>query len=102
MSANTKNTMILRATIVEPIGNVDPLINGNAERYNENVMCINIAVTKHTNEMITAEIVTDLNVLKSLIELKVGKIINAETRSEPTSFMATTIIVPIIMATIKL
>ena len=93
---------MFNTTIVEPIGNVVPLMNGKNERYNENVICINIAVTKQTNEMITAEMVTDLNVLKSLIELKAGKMIKAETRREPTSFIATTIIVPIMIAIIRL
>ena len=101
MSEKTKKTIMLRATMVEPIGNVLPL-NPKNDLYKEKVMCINIAVTKHRSEIIADEIVTDLKVLNVRIEVKAGKIIKAETSNEPTSFMAMTMMIAIIIATIKL
>ena len=101
MSVKTKKTMMLSATIVEPIGNVLPL-NPKNDLYKENVICKNIAVTKHKSEIIAEEMVTDLNVLNILIDVKAGKIISAETSNEPTSFIAITMMIAITIATIKL
>ena len=92
---------MLRATIVEPIGNVVPLKPKN-DLYKENVICMNIAVTKHNNEIMAEEIVTDLNVLNVLIDVKAGKIMSAETSNDPTNFIAITMIIAIIIATMKL
>ena len=101
ISVKTKKTMMLSATMVEPIGNVLPL-NPKNDLYKENVMCMNIAVTKHKSEIIAEEMVTDLNVLNILIDVKAGKIISAETSNEPTSFIAITMMIAMIIATIKL
>ena len=54
------------------------------------------------NETITAQIVTDLNVLKIRIALRAGKIIKADINNDPTKLMAKTIMTAIIMAIIKL
>ena len=52
----------------------------------------------HTTEIIAELIVTPLKLLKTLIADSAGKIIRAETRSEPTRFIATTITIAIIVA----
>ena len=61
-----------------------------------------IPIKAHIIEMIAEEIVTDLKLLKTLIEQSAGNIIRAETKSEPTRFIATTITIAIIVASIVL
>ena len=50
------------------------------------------------SEIITEQIITLLKLLKSLIAESAGKIINAEISSEPTKFIAKTIITAITTA----
>ena len=52
----------------------------------------------HSAEIIPEQIVTDLKLLNTRIDESAGNITSAETRSEPTSFIATTITTAIIMA----
>lgn len=56
----------------------------------------------HTTEFIAEEIVTALKLLKTLIEDNAGKIIRADTRSEPTNFIAITITTAMTVAIIML
>lgn len=73
------------ATIVEPTG-VDARIE------------IIIPIREHTTPKIAEQIVTDLKLLKTLIDERAGKMTSAEMRSEPTRFIARTIITAIITA----
>ena len=91
MSQKTKNTTISTATIVGPIGMFLGTIN---------VKRILKIVT--VTEIIAAHTVTDLNVLNILIDVKAGNIMSADTSNEPTSFIAITMMIAIIIATIKL
>lgn len=58
--------------------------------------------TVHTTENAAEKIITDLKLLKSRIAESAGKIINAEIRSEPTRFIASTIITAMVTAIKKL
>ena len=62
----------------------------------------NIPVAVQLTDKIAEQIVTDLNDLKIRIALKAGKIINAEIRSEPTRFIAKTMIIAVTTAINKL
>ena len=76
-------------TIVEPTG-VPPTTE------------INKPEAEQTTEIIAEHIVTDLKLLKIRIALKAGKITRAEIKSDPTRFMASTIIIAIIIAITRL
>lgn len=52
----------------------------------------------HTTDIIAELIVTPLKLLNTLIEDNAGKIMRADTSSEPTKFIATTITTAIIVA----
>ena len=58
--------------------------------------------TVHTTEKAAEKIITDLKLLKSRIAESAGKIINAEIRSEPTRFIASTMITAMVTAIKKL
>ena len=80
---------ISTATIVEPTGvptRIEIIIPSNEQ----------------TTPNIAEQIVTDLKLLKTLIADRAGKITSAEMRSEPTRFIARTIITAIITAIIRL
>lgn len=77
------------ATIVEPTGVPAK-------------MAIRIPKTAQTTEIIAEQIVTDLKLLNILIAEIDGKITNAEIKSEPTRFIARTIITAIKIAITKL
>ncbi len=77
------------ATIVEPTG-----VPARIE--------ITIPEKAHKTEIITEHIVTDLKLLKTLIEDNAGKIIKAEINNEPTKFMAKTMTTATITAINKL
>ena len=84
-----KNATISTATIVEPTGvpsSTEIIIPKNAQ----------------TTEKTAEQIVTDLKLLKILIAESAGKITKAEIRSEPTKFIARTIITAITTAINKL
>lgn len=84
-----KNTAISAATIVAPVGvfnNMDNIIPAAAQ----------------ITEIIAEQMVTLLKLLKRRIAESAGKIISAETSSEPTRFMASTIMTAVIIAIIKL
>ena len=53
-------------------------------------------------ERIAEQIVTDLKLLNTLIAESAGKITNAEIKSDPTKFIANTIITAMIIAMIRL
>ena len=55
-------------------------------------------INVHTIEVIAAQIVTLLKVLKILIAESVGKVISAEMSNAPTMFMETTMITPVMIA----
>lgn len=76
-------------TIVEPTG---------VEFSIETTMPTNAHITEITAEHIT----TLLKLLKSLIEESAGNIISADISSEPTRFIASTIIVAVIIAMSRL
>ena len=85
----TKNAIASAATIVQPTG----------VPYN---METNIPKSAQTTERIAEQIVTLLNVLNTRIADRAGKTINAEIKSEPTRFMARTIITELTQAIEKL
>ena len=60
---------------------------------------ITIPKKAHTIEIILEEIVTALKLLNILIDDNAGNTTKAETKSEPTKFIATTITTAIIVAT---
>lgn len=80
-----KNAIISTATIVEPTG--VPAI-----------MDINNPHDEHITDNTAEKTVTDLKVLKIRIAESAGKITRAEIKSEPTKFIARTIITAIITA----
>lgn len=57
---------------------------------------------EQTTEITADEIVTALKLLKSRIDDRAGKITRAEIKSEPTRFMARTIIIAMIIAITRL
>lgn len=59
-------------------------------------------IKAHITEIIADPIVTDLKVLKILIEEITGKTMSADTRSDPTRFIARTITIAVIVAIKKL
>ena len=59
-------------------------------------------VTEQKTEIKAEQIVTDLKLLKILMALRAGKITKAEIKSEPTRFIARTIMIAMIMAIIRL
>ena len=86
---NTMNATISHATIVAPTG-VEATIEMQSPR------------SVHTSEIATELIVTILKLLKTLIAETLGNITSAEIRSEPTKFIAITIITAIKTAISKL
>ena len=56
----------------------------------------------HTTENTAENMVTDLKLLYILMAESAGNIMSADTKSEPTRFMASTIITAITMAVTKL
>ena len=86
---NIKNTIISATTIVEPTG-----VPARIEMI--------IPKKVQTTERIAEHIVTDLKLLKTLIAESAGKMISADIRSEPTRFIARTIITAIMTAIRKL
>ena len=89
MSQNAKKTIISIITMDEPAGV-------------SNTMEINKPTAEQHIEIIADQTVTDLKLLKIRIADKAGKIISAEINREPTRFMASTIIIAIIVAIIVL
>jgi len=83
------NATILTATIVEPTG-VPPRIETS------------MPVSAQNTDNIEEQTVTPLKLLKILIADNAGKITKAETRREPTRFMASTTITATITAINKL
>ena len=77
------------ATMVEPTG---------VEKRIESRM----PVTAQTTEMTAEEITALLKLLKMRIEASAGKIISAEMRSEPTRFIARTIMIAVMTAMSRL
>ena len=77
------------ATIVEPTG-----VPARIE--------IKSPATEHTTLTHAEQIVTDLKLLKTRIAERAGKITRAEIRSDPTRFIASTIITAIITAIARL
>lgn len=77
------------ATIVEPTG-VDAIIDTR------------IPVSEQTTDTAAEQMTTFLKLLKTLIAERAGKITRAEIRSEPTRFMASTIIIAVMTAIIRL
>lgn len=86
---NSKNPTISVQTIVAPTG--VPAI-----------MEMIIPSSDDTTAKIAEHIITLLKFLNTLIADKAGKMINADTRSEPTRFIASTIITADITAISKL
>ena len=89
MIVNIKNTARSAATIVLPTG-----VPARME--------IKSPDTEHTTETIAEQIVTERKLLKTLIAESAGKITRAEIKSEPTRFIARTIITAIIIAITRL
>lgn len=83
------NAAISVATMVAPTG-----VSARMEIINP--------IRAHTTERAPEKIVTFLKLLKIRIAESAGKIISAETSSEPTSFIATTMITAIITAISRL
>ena len=84
-----KNTAMSAVTIVEPTG---------VEKSMEAIMPIPAHITDITEE----HIITLLKLLKTRIAEREGKIISADMSSEPTRFMASTIISAVITAMSRL
>lgn len=82
---NTTNVTISTATIVEP--------TGVAHRIASKIPISEVVV-----EITAAAIVTEMKFRKTRIADNDGKIINAEIKSEPTKFIAKTMIMAIITA----
>lgn len=76
-------------TMVGPIGVASIIENKNP-------------VTVQVIDVITEQIITERKLLKTRIDDSAGKIISADTSSEPTRFMASTITTAIITAMRKL
>ena len=57
---------------------------------------------EQTTEITAEQIVTERKLLKILIALRAGKITSAEIKSEPTRFIASTIIIAIMIAITRL
>ena len=81
--------MMLHTTIVGPTGV-------------EKIIAVKIPTIAQTTETIVERITTRLNVRQTRIEESAGKITSAEMRSEPTRFIARTIIIAVTTAIIKL
>ena len=86
---NIRNAPKSAVTIVAPTG-----VEQRMERI--------IPVPAHTTEITAEHIVTLLKLLNTLIADSAGKIISAEISSEPTRFIAITMIMAVIMAIIRL
>ena len=86
---NAKNVIASAATIVQPTG--VPFIIEKS-----------IPLSAHKTETIAEQSVTLLKVLNRRIAESAGKIISAEIRSEPTRFIASTIITAVTQAIAKL
>ena len=84
-----KKDTIFTATIVAPTG-VEIKIETK------------IPVTAQKTEITAEHITALLKLLKIRIEARAGNIINAEIKSEPTKFIARTIIIAVIIAISKL
>ena len=80
-----KNTNISTATIAAPTGA-------------SNIIDRNIPVSAQITDTIAEQTVTDLKLLNTRIADSAGNITSAEIKSEPTSFIPTTIITAIITA----
>ena len=63
---------------------------------------IKIPVIAHATEMIAEQIVTEKKLLKTRIAEIAGKITSAEIKSEPTRFIASTMITAMMMAIARL
>ena len=85
----TRKARISHTTIVGPTGV-------------EKIIAVNIPIIAQTTETIVERITTRLNVRQTRIEESAGKITSAEMRSEPTRFIARTIIIAVTTAIIKL
>lgn len=59
-------------------------------------------IVEQTVEKITEKIVTDLKLLKILIAERAGNISRAEIKSEPTRFIARTIIIAVTIEIVRL
>ena len=85
----TANARTSAATIVGPTGV-------------ENAMDASMPPAAQTTEMTAATTVTPLKLRHTLIADSAGKIISADIRSEPTRFIASTIITAMTVATRRL
>lgn len=65
-------------------------------------MATSMPTMAQKTDTIAEQMVTLLKVLKTRMEVSAGKMIKAETKSEPTKLMAKTIIVAVIVAITKL
>jgi hypothetical protein len=81
----TKKASISHTTIVGPTGV-------------ENIIADRIPTIAHTTEITVDVITTRLNVRHTFIDESAGKMTSAEIRSEPTRFIARTIIIAVTTA----
>lgn len=84
-----KNTIMSADTIVEPTGV-------------EKIIALRIPMTAAVTDITAEHTITALKLLKSLIAESAGKIISADISSEPTRFIARTIINAVIIAISRL
>ena len=89
MAEQIANAAMSVITIVDPTGV-------------SHIMDRTIPKSAHTTEITAEQMVTDLKLLNILIADNAGKITSADTRSDPTRFMASTMITAIIVAITKL
>lgn len=85
MALKIPNTTMFTATMVAPTG-----VAAKME--------IKIPTTAQNTAITAEDKITDKKLLKILMEETAGKIINADINKEPTSFIASTIIVAVITA----
>ena len=86
---NAKNTTISTATMVEPTG-VEPRTDTR------------IPVREHSTDRTAEHIVTDLKLLNIRMAERAGNMTSAEMSSEPTRFIAMTIIIAMTIAISRL
>ena len=89
MMQNIRNTAISAATIVEPTGVPESIEMKMPE-------------PAHTTETMAEQIITLLKLLNTRIADRAGKMMSAEISSEPTRFIASTMINAVIIAITRL
>ena len=89
MAVKSRKAARSAATIVEPTG-----VPARTE--------IKRPVSEQTTETIAEQMVTERKLLKTRIAERAGKITRAEIKREPTRFMASTIIIAIMIAITRL